>query len=61
MKKNTETLKDLDFINLNQRFGDFLRIKITDDDRKLLIKIIEKDVKFLSDSGLMDYSLLLGI
>lgn len=61
LKNSSDTLKDLDFINLNQRFGNFLRIKITDEDRRLLIEIIEKDTKFLSENYLMDYSILLGI
>ena len=42
-------------------FGNFLRINISDVDRKELIEIIEKDVQFLQVNNLMDYSILLGI
>jgi len=48
-------------MNLNSMFGNFLRINISDVDRKELIEIIEKDVQFLQVNNLMDYSILLGI
>ena len=61
LKTHKDTLKDLDFINLNKKYKNLLRIKITDQDRRKLIEVIEKDVKFLCDNELMDYSVLMGI
>jgi hypothetical protein len=61
LKNNKETLKDLDFVNLSQRYKNLLRIKISDEDRKTLLDVIEKDSKFLCENDLMDYSVLMGI
>lgn len=38
-----------------------MRLDVTEDDVKLIMKTLERDAKFLSSLGLMDYSLLLGI
>lgn len=42
--KNKEVLKDLDFLNLSRRFQNSFQINISKNDRRKLLKIIEKDV-----------------
>lgn len=59
--KSSETLKDLDFLQLSKKFGSVFSIDISQEDRKKLSEIIERDTKFLAENYLMDYSLLLGI
>jgi len=53
--KIKETLKDIDFNNI-----DFC-LKLAPEDRKYVLNLIERDVRFFKDAGLIDYSLLLGI
>ena len=48
-------LKDLDFINMNYK------IKLGKEKRKIFLKQIRSDAKFLSENEILDYSLLLGI
>ena len=52
-------MKDIDFINLV--FRKKLNIAIAKKDVKAIIATIKRDVDFLKDQNLMDYSLLLGI
>ena len=53
------TLKDLDFIQLVQ--CDALSVDIVKSDLNLIFQTIERDLDFLKQNSLMDYSLLLGI
>jgi len=48
-------LKDLDFIK------DGISINLTNDDKELMIKQLEKDVGFFQINHIIDYSLLVGI
>ena len=51
----TEALKDVDFLNKNEKFrvGPVWRRKILD--------IIRKDALFFSQNDIIDYSLLVGV
>jgi hypothetical protein len=53
------TLKDVDFINFCD--NDILSMNISDKDITLIVNTLKRDLKFLLDNKLMDYSLLLGI
>ncbi|ELK32830.1 Phosphatidylinositol-5-phosphate 4-kinase type-2 alpha [Myotis davidii] len=53
--KELPTLKDNDFINEGQK------IYIDDDNKKVFLEKLKKDVEFLAQLKLMDYSLLVGI
>ena len=41
--------------------GKFLKLDIAESDIDLLLKTIERDIKFLQASSFMDYSLLVGV
>ena len=60
-EKNSETLKDMDFLHLLNQYEDVFKIKINNYQRNMLIQTIEREVNFLEQNGLMDYSLLVGI
>ncbi|XP_052012325.1 phosphatidylinositol 5-phosphate 4-kinase type-2 alpha isoform X2 [Apodemus sylvaticus] len=53
--KELPTLKDNDFINEGQK------IYIDDNNKKIFLEKLKKDVEFLAQLRLMDYSLLVGI
>ncbi|XP_074049083.1 phosphatidylinositol 5-phosphate 4-kinase type-2 alpha isoform X5 [Macrotis lagotis] len=53
--KELPTLKDNDFINDGQK------IYIDDNNKKMFLEKLKKDVEFLAQLKLMDYSLLVGI
>ncbi|XP_043920497.1 LOW QUALITY PROTEIN: phosphatidylinositol 5-phosphate 4-kinase type-2 alpha [Protopterus annectens] len=53
--KECPTYKDNDFIN------DGLKIHVDENDKKMFLEKLRKDVEFLAVLKLMDYSLLLGI
>nr|XP_061810055.1 phosphatidylinositol 5-phosphate 4-kinase type-2 alpha-like isoform X2 [Nerophis lumbriciformis] len=53
--KELPTYKDNDFINDGQK------ICINDDNKKMFLEKLRKDVEFLAQLKLMDYSLLVGI
>ncbi|XP_072105964.1 phosphatidylinositol 5-phosphate 4-kinase type-2 gamma-like isoform X1 [Mobula birostris] len=53
--KELPTLKDVDFLNLNQK------VYIDQADKKLFMDKLRRDVEFLAQLKIMDYSLLLGI
>ncbi|XP_006497457.1 phosphatidylinositol 5-phosphate 4-kinase type-2 alpha isoform X1 [Mus musculus] len=53
--KELPTLKDNDFINEGQK------IYIDDNNKKIFLEKLKKDVEFLAQLKLMDYSLLVGI
>ncbi|XP_021798804.2 phosphatidylinositol 5-phosphate 4-kinase type-2 alpha isoform X4 [Papio anubis] len=53
--KELPTLKDNDFINEGQK------IYIDDNNKKVFLEKLKKDVEFLAQLKLMDYSLLVGI
>ncbi|XP_021096142.1 phosphatidylinositol 5-phosphate 4-kinase type-2 alpha isoform X3 [Heterocephalus glaber] len=53
--KELPTLKDNDFINEGQK------IYIDDSNKKVFLEKLKKDVEFLAQLKLMDYSLLVGI
>nr|XP_026258162.1 phosphatidylinositol 5-phosphate 4-kinase type-2 alpha isoform X2 [Urocitellus parryii] len=53
--KELPTLKDNDFINEGQK------IYIDDNNKKVFLEKLRKDVEFLAQLKLMDYSLLVGI
>ncbi|XP_059812252.1 phosphatidylinositol 5-phosphate 4-kinase type-2 gamma-like isoform X1 [Hypanus sabinus] len=53
--KELPTLKDVDFLNLNQK------VYIGQEDKKLFMDKLRRDVEFLARLKIMDYSLLLGI
>ena len=61
LKRNTEPLKDLDFMMLSRKYKELFQLKLSDDDRKQIIDRIEADTTFLSMNQLMDYSILIGI
>ena len=61
LKKNDETLKDLDFINLTKKYSEIFDLKLTENELKAILKIIENDVEFLRCQHVMDYSILIGI
>jgi hypothetical protein len=52
-------LKDVDYENLVMR--ELLQINISEEDSRLILVTLERDIEFLKTNGLMDYSLLLGI
>jgi hypothetical protein len=52
-------LKDVDYENLVMR--ELLQINISEEDARLIIMTLERDIAFMKKNGLMDYSLLLGI
>ena len=58
---NSKVMKDIDYVELTKMYEDVFRLNITNFERKLVLDMIERDVKFLSDQNLMDYSILIGI
>ena len=38
-----------------------VKVHIPDEDYKLILASVKRDVEFLQENGLMDYSLLLGV
>ena len=52
-------MKDVDYENLVMR--ELLQINISEEDARLILVTLERDIEFLKTNGLMDYSLLLGI
>jgi hypothetical protein len=40
---------------------ELLQINISEEDARLIIMTLERDIAFMKKNGLMDYSLLLGI
>ena len=50
-------LKDADFLFVNKR--QVVKISVTD--KQLVLNQLAKDAKFLSENGIMDYSLLLAV
>ena len=61
LNENGQTLLDIDFINLSKNFADLFLIKIENEDRKEILKIVEREANFLKENNLMDYSILIGI
>ncbi|PNJ44549.1 PIP4K2C isoform 5, partial [Pongo abelii] len=53
--KELPTLKDMDFLNKNQK------VYIGEDEKKIFLEKLKRDVEFLVQLKIMDYSLLLGI
>ena len=53
------TLKDVDFIRFVD--DDVLAMNISDRDITQIVNTLNRDIKFLNENKLMDYSLLLGI
>ncbi|XP_028929795.1 phosphatidylinositol 5-phosphate 4-kinase type-2 gamma isoform X2 [Ornithorhynchus anatinus] len=53
--KDLPTLKDMDFLNKNQK------IYVGEEERKVFLEKLKRDVEFLVQLKIMDYSLLLGI
>ncbi|XP_072343551.1 phosphatidylinositol 5-phosphate 4-kinase type-2 beta isoform X3 [Scyliorhinus torazame] len=53
--KDLPTLKDNDFLNEGQR------IQIGDENKKMFLDKLKRDVEFLAQLKIMDYSLLVGI
>lgn len=51
----TIALKDLDFINSNEKF------KVGGEIKKKIIDTISKDARFFAKCGIIDYSMLVGI
>ena len=41
--------------------SDIFTLKIDNNQRKILLQAIEREVKFLQENNLMDYSILVGI
>ena len=60
IKNNNKTLLDQEFIKLSQMCSIF-NVNIDINDRKQIIDIIRKEVRFLAENNIMDYSILLGI
>lgn len=52
-------MKDIDFENLSKM--NKVKVHIPDEDYKLILASVKRDVEFLQENGLMDYSLLLGV
>lgn len=61
LKKNDETLKDLDFINLTRKYSETFDLNLKENEHKAILKLIENDVEFLRCQHVMDYSILIGI
>ena len=57
--KNSTTLKDMNFLMAKEADPNF--IKLSRNTRQKLINVVNSDVDFLTNLGIMDYSLLLGI
>ncbi|XP_072346812.1 phosphatidylinositol 5-phosphate 4-kinase type-2 gamma-like [Scyliorhinus torazame] len=53
--KELPTLKDMDFLNMNQK------VYVEREDKNLFMEKLRRDVEFLTNLKIMDYSLLLGI
>ncbi|XP_061066901.1 phosphatidylinositol 5-phosphate 4-kinase type-2 gamma-like [Eubalaena glacialis] len=53
--KELPTLKDMDFLNKNQK------VYIAEEEKKVFLEKLKRDVEFLVQLKIMDYSLLLGI
>ncbi|XP_072597741.1 phosphatidylinositol 5-phosphate 4-kinase type-2 gamma isoform X1 [Vulpes vulpes] len=53
--KELPTLKDMDFLNKNQK------VYIGEEEKKVFLEKLRRDVEFLVQLKIMDYSLLLGI
>uniref|UniRef100_H3BG96 Phosphatidylinositol 5-phosphate 4-kinase type-2 gamma n=1 Tax=Latimeria chalumnae TaxID=7897 RepID=H3BG96_LATCH len=53
--KELPTLKDIDFLNKSQK------VYIGEDQQKIFMEKLKRDVEFLAHLKIMDYSLLLGI
>ncbi|XP_004692665.1 PREDICTED: phosphatidylinositol 5-phosphate 4-kinase type-2 gamma [Condylura cristata] len=53
--KELPTLKDMDFLNKNQK------VYISEEEKKVFLEKLKRDVEFLVQLRIMDYSLLLGI
>lgn len=53
--KELPTLKDMDFLNKNQK------VYIGEEEKKIFLEKLKRDVEFLVQLKIMDYSLLLGI
>uniref|UniRef100_G7PIV8 Phosphatidylinositol 5-phosphate 4-kinase type-2 gamma n=1 Tax=Macaca fascicularis TaxID=9541 RepID=G7PIV8_MACFA len=53
--KELPTLKDIDFLNKNQK------VYIGEEEKKIFLEKLKRDVEFLVQLKIMDYSLLLGI
>ncbi|KAM9320529.1 phosphatidylinositol 5-phosphate 4-kinase type-2 gamma isoform 2-T2 [Gastrophryne carolinensis] len=53
--KELPTLKDMDFLNINQK------VYVDDEQKKIFVDKLKRDVEFLVQLKIMDYSLLLGI
>ena len=57
--KNTTTLKDINFLMAAEANNGLTLVKSSA--KRDLLSALKRDVMFLKDQGLMDYSLLLGI
>ncbi|KAG8585588.1 hypothetical protein GDO81_005083 [Engystomops pustulosus] len=53
--KELPTLKDMDFLNINQK------VYVDEEQKKVFMEKLKRDVEFLVQLKIMDYSLLLGI
>ncbi|XP_060678334.1 phosphatidylinositol 5-phosphate 4-kinase type-2 gamma-like isoform X2 [Hemiscyllium ocellatum] len=53
--KELPTLKDMDFLNMSQK------VYISSEQKTMFMEKLKRDVEFLSNLKIMDYSLLLGI
>ena len=58
--KNSTTLKDLNFLKAKRLNKNLIKFDM-ESDKERLRWIMIKDVEFLRNNGLMDYSLLLAI
>ena len=61
LKPNSEPLKDVDYVMLRQYFPSVFQLNLDPSDEQLILDALESDSKFLSNQGLMDYSILIGI
>ena len=61
LSTNQETLKDLDYMLLNQTYPGIFHLDLLSMDRDSILESIENDCRFLRANNLMDYSLLIGI
>lgn len=59
--KNSNTLKDVDFLQLSKNYPKLFRVTLPEADSKLVNQLIEKDSEFFRNNNIMDYSVLLGI
>lgn len=54
-----QLMKDVNFLEINNMYWDKKLLRISNDQRHVLIETIKKDSKFLQKHNIMDYSLLI--